>query len=312
MDYLGRPELIDLLARSLKYVIRPLPRVRVVSRELEEPPLISVIIPTYNWSTVLRLAIRSVLWQSEQRFEILVMGDACTDDSEQVVKSFGDRRIRWHNLAVNSGSQSAPNNAGLSLARGSYVAYLGHDDVWHPDHLRTMLSTISSIQADFASSLVEMIGPKGTNFRLVTGVYPPGGYDGVKGLPPSGLMHRREAASVLGGWTDYRTIWRNPDTDFVYRAWEAGMRFVSTKELTVFKFNSALRKNSYVEKPSHEQARYQRRIEKRRWFLLEESLAIARVHYFRLPMKAPAYVPPPNPHTPGWTVTQARKFRGLE
>ena len=66
----------------------------------------------------------------------------------------------------------------------------------------------------------------------------------------------------MGGWKDYRTIARNPDTQFAYDGFLAGSRFVSTGELTVFKFNSALRKGSYVEKPSHEQARYLRRI---RW-----------------------------------------------
>ncbi|HEX9167457.1 MAG TPA: glycosyltransferase, partial [Roseiarcus sp.] len=75
--------------------------------------MVSVIIATYNWSTALRLAVHSVLGQTLQAFEILVVGDACTDDSEAVVAAFGDARIRWLNLAQNAGSQSGPNNAGL-------------------------------------------------------------------------------------------------------------------------------------------------------------------------------------------------------
>ena len=81
-------------------------------------PMVSVIIATFNWSAALRLAIRSVLGQTLQAFEILVVGDACTDDSEAVVEAFGDARIRWLNLAHNAGSQHAPNNAGLNAARG--------------------------------------------------------------------------------------------------------------------------------------------------------------------------------------------------
>ncbi len=311
MAYLSAGRLALLIGRSLKYSRRPAPQVLVVSEPPSEEPLVSVIIPTYNWSSVLRWAIRSVLWQTEQNFEILVIGDACTDDSETVAKSFGDARIRWHNLPVNSGSQSAPNNTGLALARGEYIAYLGHDDVWHPEHLHTMLAAIKGKQADIASSLVEMIGPQGTNFRVVTGFYPSSGYDNT-GLPPTGLMHSRKVARLLGGWKDYREIWRNPDVDFTYRAWEAGLQFVSTRELTAFKFNSALRKNSYKEKPSHEQTAYTQRIETTRWFALREALAIARVHLLRLPMQSPVHAPPPNPQTPGWTVSQYRKFRGLE
>ena len=105
-------------------------------------PLVSVILSTYNWSSVLRLAIETVLWQTMRRdFELLVVGDGCTDDSAEVVQSFGDARIRWHNLASNSGSQSGPDNAGLAMARGRYVAYLGHDDVWYPTHLATLVES---------------------------------------------------------------------------------------------------------------------------------------------------------------------------
>lgn len=311
MEYLSPVQLLRLFQRSLKYIARPRPEERIV-RNTAPPPLISVIISTYNWSNVLRLAIRSALWQTEQDFELLVVGDACTDDSEAVVASFGDARIRWHNLSANVGNQSGPNNAGLALARGRYIAYLGHDDIWHPEHLRSMASALASSGADTVSSLVEMIGPPGTNFRVITGLYPGGVYDGAKGLPPSGLMHRREIAERIGGWRDYRTIWRSPDTDFVYRAFEAGCRFASTGELTVFKFNASQRKNSYREKPDHEQKAYLERIRKDRWFLPRETLDIAWVHLRRLPMLAPVHAPPPDPQTPGWHITQWRKFRGLE
>src|SRR5437762_4733085 len=102
-------------------------------------PQISVIIATYNRSNVLRYAIQSVLWQIFQDFEILVIGDGCTDDSAQVVASFAEPRIRWHNLPQNSGSQSMPNNTGLEMARGTYIAYLGHDDLWYPTHLELLI-----------------------------------------------------------------------------------------------------------------------------------------------------------------------------
>jgi hypothetical protein len=125
-------------------------------------------------------------------------------------------------------------------------------------------------------------------------------------------MLRRESAVQLGGWKDYRSISRNPDLDFVQRAWKMGFRFASTRELTVFKFNSALRKNSYIEKPCHEQAAYIARIESERWFMLREALAIAKVHFFRLPMRAPDFSPPPDEEALGWEVSQYRKFRGLE
>jgi glycosyltransferase involved in cell wall biosynthesis len=311
VEYLTSSQLRRLLSRSVKYGLRALPRVRIASQPAVSPR-VSVIIATYNWSSVLRFAIRSVLWQTEQNFEILVVGDGCTDDSESVVRSFGDARIHWRNLPVNSGHQTAPNNAGIALARAEYVAYLGHDDVWHPDHLKTLLSAAALAGADFASSRVEMIGPEHSNFRLITGDFPASGYDGKQALAPSGLMHRRDAISKIGEWKDYRTTWRNPDADLEYRAMEAGLKFVSTRELTVFKFNSTLRKNTYREKPCYEQAAYTARIERRRWFMLVEAMRVARLHIFKPPVRIHEIAPPPAPDTPGWNVAQYRKARGLE
>jgi glycosyltransferase involved in cell wall biosynthesis len=57
-------------------------------------PLVTVVIPTFNWSAVLRYSIHSALWQTYSNVEVLVVGDGCTDDSEQVVGSFADSRVR--------------------------------------------------------------------------------------------------------------------------------------------------------------------------------------------------------------------------
>jgi glycosyltransferase involved in cell wall biosynthesis len=312
VEYLPFRKTRRLLARSVKYAFQPLPR-PVIVRALRLPsPLVSVIIATYNWSAVLRYAIRSILWQTEQDFEILVVGDGCTDDSESVVHSFEDARIRWTNLETNSGHQSAPNNAGLEMARGEYCAYLGHDDIWHPAHLRTLVDAARRGNADFSSSLVEWIGPEGSQIRIVRNYLPPGGYDGAQALTPSGVMHRRDVVEKIGGWRDYRTIWRTPDADLEVRAFEAGMKFVSTSELTVFKFNSTLRRNCYRDRPCDLQPALTSRIERDRWFMPREAMRIAYVHGRRLPMTLPSIPPPPEPHTLGWTVSQFRKMRGLD
>src|SRR5450755_911398 len=141
------------------------------------PPLVSIVIATYNYSGVLRCAIRSALGQTFQNFELLVIGDGCTDDSETVTASFGDTRIRWHNLPRNSGYQAAPNNTGLAMARGRYVAYLGHDDLWLPNHLECLVRTIQQTGADVAYSLAIMIGPPGSPVRVLTGATKSGAYE---------------------------------------------------------------------------------------------------------------------------------------
>ena len=86
-------------------------------------------------ANVLRLAIESVRWQTFSDWELWVIGDACTDDTAEVVASFADPRIHFFNLPANVGEQSGPNNEGFRRTRGRCVAYLNHDDLWFPDHL---------------------------------------------------------------------------------------------------------------------------------------------------------------------------------
>src|SRR3954467_2509076 len=96
---------------------------------MKEPsaPAASVIIAAYNRATVLGYAIRSVLQQDFADWELVVIGDGCTDDSDGVVRPFGDPRMVWEKPPVNPGGQSAPNNRGLQMARGRYVFFLSQD-----------------------------------------------------------------------------------------------------------------------------------------------------------------------------------------
>ena len=95
------------------------------SRRLHFGPLTTKIVSghfhwTYNRSNVLRYAIESVLAQTVSDWEMIVIGDACTDDTAEVVESFGDGRIRFHNLDQNVGEQSGPNNVGTSIPVGCW------------------------------------------------------------------------------------------------------------------------------------------------------------------------------------------------
>jgi glycosyltransferase involved in cell wall biosynthesis len=272
----------------------------------EELPLVSVIMATYNWSSVLAYAIRSVLSQSYSNFELLVIGDACADESEEVVASFADERIHWYNRRENAGSQVGPNNDGLARAQGEYVAYHGHDDLWLPSHLGLLVEAIRRDRADVANTLTAMIGPPGRNLRGIAGHAPPGDY-----VPPSSLMHRREAAAEVGGWRDYRQLYRPHDHDLMARMHEHGMRFTLVPALTVMKFPSSWRPNSYRERRCDEQARYARRIATEPNLVYRELAATAWVNLFRRG-HFPEWEKPPDTPVPGWQVTQARKVRGLE
>lgn len=224
---------------------------------MKTSPQVTVIIPTYNWSGVLPYSIGSALRQTFADFEVLVVGDGCTDDSEAVVRAVGDERVRWVNLPANTGHQSGPNNEGLRQARGELIAYLGHDDLWLPHHLSCLLAAIEA-GADLAFGIVERIVPGVSKAPAPPGLkYFPGQW-----LPPTGVVHRRRVTERVGGWGDYRALSTLPEVDLWRRAYEHGFQFAFVPRLTAFKFPASKRPNVYRETPHHEQAEWFEKIER--------------------------------------------------
>lgn len=100
--------------------------------------LVSVILPAYNAERYVGEAIESVLKQSYPYFEIMIVNDASQDRTEEVVKSFDDKRINLINHSLNSGPGAARNTA-INAARGRWIAILDADDQWHPDRLNKLV-----------------------------------------------------------------------------------------------------------------------------------------------------------------------------
>ncbi|MDQ3739524.1 MAG: glycosyltransferase family 2 protein, partial [Actinomycetota bacterium] len=223
-------------------------------------PPVTVIIPTYDYSSVLRHAIRSVLWQTYTDFELLVIGDGCTDDSEEVVASFADPRVRWRNLPENAGSQSAPNNAGLDMAAGKYVAYLGHDDLWHPWHLAAVVGALERGGKAWAHGLVELIGPPGSRLKLIGGLEPTPERTMGRWVPPTSMVHRADAGREVR-WRLPRELERPTDVDFADRLQLAVGSPLRVHALTSFKFVATWRPGCYRTKRDDEQAAWARRVE---------------------------------------------------
>jgi hypothetical protein len=239
-------------------------------------PCVSVIIATYQWSRALRCALRSVLLQTLQDFEVLVIGDGCTDDSEAVVRSFGDARLSWHNLPENSGSQSAPNNRGFVLSTGRTIAYLGHDDIWYPTHLQSLVETIGRRRADLAYAVSIIYGSAESGMRFVMGLLGEDGYTEHDFLPPSSILLTRELLERLGPWRAPSELSVPIDYDVLRRALRAGAVFAGTGQLTVFKFNAAFRRDVYLTKDTGDQEATLARIEAGADFRQEEWAALVR------------------------------------
>jgi hypothetical protein len=225
------------------------------------PPPFTVVIATYNWSSALALALRSVQAQTFTDFEVLVVGDGCTDDSEQVVAAMKDPRFQWHNLPVNQGSQWAPNNHGLALARGRLIAYLGHDDLWWPTHLANAHACLADETVDMVAAATLMSGPESSGMRALSGFFPNGIHSPRHFFVPSSTVHRLELGRRVGGWRPPEEALVAVDVDFVRRCHEAGARIVSTEDFTTFKFNAAWRRDAYRTKDPAQQREFLARMQ---------------------------------------------------
>jgi len=212
--------------------------------------LVTVIIPTYNSSGSLKLSIETILMQEYSDFEVWVVGDGCRDDSESVVASFGDKRLKWINLPENTGSPNVPRNEGLKRARGRYVAYLGHDDLWFPWHLSNLIECIQQNSSDFVYSLGVFIGPEGTD--EVFGL-PEKSRNPLLTLSPSNWLHKKKLLDLVGGWPPSK-IWAS-DIMVLGRIWKSNARISFEKKLSVLKFTSTVWRN-YSLKSEFPQEKY--------------------------------------------------------
>lgn len=214
-------------------------------------PSVSVVTATYNRSNVLALTIASVLAQTFADWEMHVVGDACTDDTEQVVASFGDERINWLNLPENTGDQAVPNNRGVESARGRYVAFVNHDDLWFPDHLERCLAQLEASDAAGVFSPVGRIEPDGEVVIAPswTGDYVPNRVVACV----SGWVVRRDVVERVGPWRPRHEIHDIPSRDWLTRAFRQGVTLEQVPYLTVLHAPSAERPGSYANRDDAEQ-----------------------------------------------------------
>jgi glycosyltransferase involved in cell wall biosynthesis len=111
---------------------------------------ISVVIPTFNRSELLTGAIRSVLNQTFQDFEVLIVDDGSSDTTPDVVNSFDDNRIHYVRHTAPRGGAAA-RNTGIARAGGEYVAFLDDDDEWFPHKLASQMAVMRRSEPEVAA-----------------------------------------------------------------------------------------------------------------------------------------------------------------
>jgi glycosyltransferase involved in cell wall biosynthesis len=108
----------------------------------ENNKLVSIIMPCYNSERFIVESINSVLDQSYKFFELIIVNDASTDNSVNLISSYKDSRIVLINLEKNEGVSSA-RNKGLSIAKGDYIAFIDSDDIWISNKLEKQIELLN-------------------------------------------------------------------------------------------------------------------------------------------------------------------------
>lgn len=222
-------------------------------------PLITVIIATYNASHVLKYAIKSVLDSDYENFELLVIGDCCTDDTEECVTAFRDDRIQFYNLEKNSGQQATPNNFGLQKARGEYIAFLNQDDLYFPDHLSSCLNFIQQTDHQIVIAPYLSIRPSSEedlangNFDVrLYGSRANGEYTPIAFYIASSWFFEKSILDTVGTWKTEQMTYETPSQEWLFRAWTKGTSIGFLKKITLLILFTGARKNFYQMEKAYE------------------------------------------------------------
>jgi len=113
-----------------------------------EHPLVTVVIPTYNRAGILYYALKSVINQTFQDFEIYVVDDASTDTTEDLIEHFNDPRIHYIRFETNQ-KAAAARNAAMKKAKGKYIAFLDSDDEWLPEKLKKQVECMEDLSEEW-------------------------------------------------------------------------------------------------------------------------------------------------------------------
>lgn len=129
---------------------------------MESQPLVSVIMPCYNMASYVSDSIKSVIAQTYPHWELLIVDDASSDETVNIIKSYAqaDSRIKFAIKKQNSGISDTRNQC-IQMAQGQFLAFLDADDIWHPEKLEKQLSFMLAKNIGFTYSTYDWIDEDG-------------------------------------------------------------------------------------------------------------------------------------------------------
>lgn len=202
-------------------------RDKIDSTQVLIEPRVSVILTTYNRSTFLKNAIKSVLNQTFKDFELIIVDDNSTDNTPDIIKCYDDKRIVYVRRGSNSGYQCVPKNDGIKISKGRYIAYLDDDNKYTEDHLEVLTNALDS------NPDIDVVYGNRQHFSCQgfgeTKLGDARRYDfdelceGINYIDTSDIIHRKKAIYKIGGWDPQ--IKSMGDYDLILRLYKSGYRF---------------------------------------------------------------------------------------
>lgn len=220
-------------------------------RTVDKMPAVSVVIPTYNREETISRSIDSVLAQTFDDFELIVVDDASTDNTATVVDQYDDPRVQFVSHDENRGG-SAARNTGIAHAEGEYIALLDSDDEWEPTKLQHQVDCLSTRSDEWVAAYcgyhVEIEGWTGRIRSVLTRVVgseatSSHGREGGEELIPEVLMMqlptggastlivKRDAINKIDRFDE--TFQRHQDWEFLIRLLHAGKLAYLNEDLVI-------------------------------------------------------------------------------
>lgn len=200
---------------------------------MKNKPLFSVVIPAYNHDKYIRATIKSVLNQTLEAFELIIVNDGSTDKTEEIIKSFNDERIKYFYQENHDAPYTI--NRGLKMAKGKYIAILNSDDLFEKDKLEKSLKGLEN-GADFVYGKLKAIDQENKPMekederviwidkRLNNSDEPNTIEKLVKNInyfvTTSNYVFKREVVDIVGFFNEKLHI--SHDFDYLIRIWESG------------------------------------------------------------------------------------------
>lgn len=181
--------------------------------------MVSVIIPTYNRAGIIKKSIDSVLSQTYDDLELIIVDDGSTDETKELISSYKDIRIKYYSYKSNKGVVYA-RNYGMKMASGDYIAFQDSDDIWHKDKLEKQIKAMEEdCSVGFCYSRIQYL--LDNNRRVVLPQYDVdirsmsgdilGNllYDNLVACPS--LIMKKECYDKIGGYDDLFTALEDYD-----------------------------------------------------------------------------------------------------